>query len=89
MQLYFVILMVKLKLKVGPKGQIVLPKIVRDKLGIKPRSYVIADLREDGLTLQRGLDIEELLDWLKRSRKPIAKLVSKFSLEDEALEILP
>ncbi|RLI40797.1 AbrB/MazE/SpoVT family DNA-binding domain-containing protein, partial [Candidatus Bathyarchaeota archaeon] len=29
------ILMVKLKLKVGPKGQIVLPKIVRDKLGIK------------------------------------------------------
>jgi len=81
--------MVKLKLKVGPKGQIVLPKIVRDKLGIKPRSYVIADLKEDGLTLQRGIDIEEFLDWLKKSRKPVAKLVSKFSLEDETLETLP
>ncbi|MBS7281494.1 MAG: AbrB/MazE/SpoVT family DNA-binding domain-containing protein [Candidatus Freyarchaeota archaeon] len=48
--------MVKLKLRVGPKGQIVLPKIVRDKLSIKPRSYVIADLKEDELTLRRGLD---------------------------------
>ncbi len=81
--------MVKLKLKVGPKGQIVLPKIVRDKLGIKPRSYVIADLKENEITLQRGLDIEEFLDWLKKSRKPVAKLVSKFSLEDEVLEALP
>ncbi len=32
------------RLKVGLKGQIVLPKMVRDKLGIKPRSYVIVDL---------------------------------------------
>ena len=78
--------MVKLRLKVGPKGQIVLPKIVRDKLGIKPRSYVIADLKEDELTLQRGMDIGELLEWLRKSRKPIAKLVSKISLEDEALK---
>ena len=83
------ILMVKLKLKVGPKGQIVLPKIVREKLGIKPRSYVMADLKEDELTLQRGLDIEELLEWLRRSRKPLARLVSRLSIEDEALEALP
>ncbi|MBS7252222.1 MAG: AbrB/MazE/SpoVT family DNA-binding domain-containing protein [Candidatus Freyarchaeota archaeon] len=81
--------MVKLKLRVGPKGQIVLPKIVRDKLSIKPRSYVIADLKEDELTLRRGLDIEELLGWLKSSRKPVASLVSKFSIEDESLEALP
>jgi AbrB family looped-hinge helix DNA binding protein len=81
--------MVKLKLKVGPKGQIVLPKIVRDKLGIKPRSYVIAVLKENELTLQRGTDIDEFLDWLKKSRKPIVRLVSRFSLEDEVIEVLP
>ena len=81
--------MVKLKLKVGPKGQIVLPKIVRDKLGIKPRSYVIAVLKENELTLQRGTDIDEFLDWLKKSRKPIVRLVSRFSLEDEVIEALP
>jgi len=32
------------------------------------------------------LNIEELINWLKKFRKPIAKLVSKFSLEDEAHE---
>ena len=80
--------MVKLRLKVGPKGQIVLPKIVRDKLGIKPRSYVIVDLKEDELTLRGGLDMEEFLEWLKKSRKPVAKLVSKHSIEDEFLETL-
>ncbi len=80
--------MVKLRLRVGPKGQIVLPKMVRDKLSIKPRSYVIADLKEDELTLRGGLDIEELLEWLKKSRKPLAKLVSKYSIEDEFLETL-
>ncbi|MEM2849402.1 MAG: AbrB/MazE/SpoVT family DNA-binding domain-containing protein [Candidatus Bathyarchaeia archaeon] len=79
-------LMVKLKLKVGPKGQIALPKIFRDKLGIKPYSYVIADVKEEEISLQRGLDSEELLNWLRESRKLVAKLVSKISLEDEMLD---
>ena len=80
--------MVKLRLRVGPKGQIVLPKMVRDKLNIKPRSYVLAEFREDSLILQRAPDVEEFLEWLKKSRKPLAK-VSKLSIEDEALEDIP
>ncbi|MEM4245854.1 MAG: AbrB/MazE/SpoVT family DNA-binding domain-containing protein [Candidatus Bathyarchaeia archaeon] len=80
--------MVRIRLRVGPKGQIVLPKIVRDKLGIKPRSTVTADLQEDQVIFQRGLNVEELLNWLEKSRKPIAELVSKVGLEDEALEAL-
>ncbi|MBO3755454.1 MAG: AbrB/MazE/SpoVT family DNA-binding domain-containing protein [Candidatus Brockarchaeota archaeon] len=83
------ILMVRLKLRVGPKGQILLPKIVRDKLGIKPRSTVTVDLQEDQVILQRGLNVEELLNWLEKTRKPIAELVSKIGLEDEALEAFP
>lgn len=83
------ILMVKLRLKVGPKGQIVLPKVVRDKLGVKPRSYVVIDFNEDELIIKRGLDLEELLKWLNKTRKPVARSVSRFSLEDEALEALP
>ncbi|MEM2123034.1 MAG: AbrB/MazE/SpoVT family DNA-binding domain-containing protein [Candidatus Bathyarchaeia archaeon] len=81
--------MVRLKLKVGPKGQVVIPKVIRDKLGIKPRATVTVDLQEDRLILQRGLEVEELLKWLERSRKPIVELVSKIGLEDEALEALP
>ena len=80
--------MVKLKLKVDPKGRIVLPKFIREKIGIKPHSYVIADFKEDGLTLQRELDIDEFIDWLKKSRKLITRFVSKVSLEDEVLENL-
>ena len=81
--------MVKLRLRVGPKGQIVLPKMVRDKLNIKPRSCVLAEFREDSLILQRAPDVEEFLEWLKKSRKPLAKEVSKLSIEDEALEDIP
>lgn len=81
--------MVKLKLRVGPKGQIVLPKIVREKLGIKSHNYVIADFEEDRLVIMRGLNLKELLDWLKSTRKPVARDVSRFGLEDEALETLP
>lgn len=76
-------------MRVGPKGQILLPKIVRDKLGIKPRSTVTVDLQEDQVILQRGLNVEELLNWLEKTRKPIAELVSKIGLEDEALEAFP
>ena len=81
--------MVKLRLKVGPKGQIVLPKIVRDGLGIKLRSNVLADLRENELVIQKGINLEELIEWLKATRKPVADNVSKLGLESETIEALP
>lgn len=60
--------------------------ISRYMFGIKPDSYVISSLKKNELSLQRGLDVEELLNWLRESRKPVAELVSKISLEDEMLE---
>lgn len=48
------ILVVKLRLKVSPKGQIVLPKIVRDGLSIKLRSNVLVNLGENELVIQKG-----------------------------------
>ena len=33
--------------KVGPKGQIVIPKEFRDRLGMKPGSTVVVDIRSD------------------------------------------
>jgi AbrB family looped-hinge helix DNA binding protein len=46
--------MVKLRLKVGPKGQIVIPKILREKYGIKENGYVLVDVREGGLAITRA-----------------------------------
>ena len=41
----------KLKTKVGPKGQIVIPKPIREKLGIAPSDTVLVDLEGDRMTL--------------------------------------
>jgi AbrB family looped-hinge helix DNA binding protein len=74
--------MVKLKVKVGTKGQIVIPKAIRDKLSIEPGKYLLID-EKDGKILIEKLDVGEVINWLRSSRKKIAKDVYKFSLEDE------
>lgn len=42
----------KLKVKVGPKGQIVIPKSIRDVLGIKPNDLVLVDVEGGKATLE-------------------------------------
>lgn len=42
------------RMKIGPKGQIVIPKEIRDKLGIKEFSEVLVDLRDDGVVIRRS-----------------------------------
>jgi AbrB family looped-hinge helix DNA binding protein len=41
--------MLKLRLKVGPKGQIIIPKILREKYGIRENDYVFIEIRDDEL----------------------------------------
>jgi len=81
--------MVSLRLKVGPKGQVVIPKVVREKLRIRPKGYVVVEFEENELKLRGEPDIEDLIAWLKATRRPVAKNVSTLSLEEEVLEALP
>ncbi len=81
--------LVKLKLKVGPKGQIVIPKPLREAYNIREGGSVIIELRDDGILIKKIIKEEELFRWLKERKRKlkanIAKLgeVSKFNLEME------
>jgi AbrB family looped-hinge helix DNA binding protein len=59
----------KLRLKVGPKGQIVIPKILREKYGIKENDYVLVEVKDKELVITRAPSIEETLEWIKLRRK--------------------
>ncbi len=61
--------MVKLRLKVGPKGQIVIPKILRERYGIKENDYVLVEVKDEELVITRAPSIEETLEWIKLRRK--------------------
>ena len=41
------------KTKVGPKGQVVIPKDIRDKIGIKEYSEVIVDIFNDSVIIRK------------------------------------
>ena len=44
-------------MKIGPKGQIVIPKYIRDKLGMKEFSEVLVDLRGNEVVISRSAPI--------------------------------
>ncbi len=41
------------KTTVGPKGQVVIPKEIRDKIGIKEYSEVIVDIMDDSVIIKK------------------------------------
>jgi len=82
-------LVVKLRLKVGPKGQIVIPKILREKYGIRENDYVLVEVREGELAITRAPSVEESLEWIRlrrrrlRARQATLGELSEVDLEDE------
>ena len=74
--------MVKLKVKVGSKGQIVIPKVIREKQGIEPGKFLLID-EENGKIVIEKPDVNGLLSWLRETRKKLAEDVYRVSLEDE------
>lgn len=74
--------MVRVKVKVGEKGQIVIPKMLREMLGIEPKKFVTIEMQEDRAVILRR-STKELVEWLEVNRKPVARDVSRYSLENE------
>ena len=84
-----------LKLRVGRKGYIILPKAIREAVGIDEGDEVIVEIR-DGIILRpakRSVDVEklrkslerhvEILKEISRRREPKPGELSKTYLEEE------
>ena len=52
--------MVELRIKVGPKGQILIPKVFRDRYGLREGDLVVMEPEEDGVLIKGRPSIEEL-----------------------------
>ena len=58
--------MVELRVKVGNKGHILIPKILRDKYGIQKGEQVIIEPTTEGILIKGKPSIEEIMDRLKK-----------------------
>ena len=69
----------KIPRRIGPKGQIVIPKIVRDFVGIKPGDTVLIEVREGEIVITPGADPREFVESFCSVVKE--KLAEKIDLE--------
>jgi AbrB family looped-hinge helix DNA binding protein len=59
-----------LKRKLGPKGQIVIPKDIRDMLNIKPGSEIIFEIHENKITIRSAKNGKDFLkNFIKTPKK--------------------
>ena len=55
-------------MKVGPKGQVVIPKVFRKAFGIFPGSKVVFELRKDGILIGKpNVKIEKIAEEIAKS----------------------
>ena len=68
-----------IKIKVGPEGQIVIPKVVREFLGIKAGDEIVMEIRGKELLIKSKVDPEKFVDDFCSTTK--RKLTEKVDLK--------
>lgn len=69
--------MVTLKMKVGPKGQVVIPKALRVEKKIFPGDEVLLDSSEEGILIEKPMrDVVSDFERISKSGKSISKVES-------------
>lgn len=68
----------KVRGRVGPKGQVVIPKELRDEFKIAPGDEVMFDANENMILIYPRIDpkkfVEEYISLVKKKEKPPAKI---------------
>lgn len=81
--------MLRLKSKIGPKGQAVIPKEIREMMGIRPGSEVVFEVRGDEVVvkpLQNRSSVDELTRLVPLKLKLRNEVDLKQIILSEALE---
>lgn len=82
--------MIKLESKVGPKGQVVIPKVFRDSLKIKSGQKVTFRMADDKLILEPPrIDAVGILRRIAAGGKPIHEIPPHEAYEEELEERAP
>jgi AbrB family looped-hinge helix DNA binding protein len=75
-----------IKRKVGPKGQVVIPKDVRELLNIKPGSEVLIEIRNDEIVIRSNLSGQEFLKKFTETPKKLSKKIDFKQINDKQYE---
>ena len=75
-----------IKRKVGPKGQVVIPKDVRELLNIKPGSEVLIEVRNDEIIIRSNLNGQEFLKKFIETPKKLSKKIDFKKVYDKQYE---
>ena len=73
--------------KLGPKGQLVIPKVVREFLGIKPGDAVVIEVRGKEVLIKPGVDPETFVeDFCSLTETKLKKKLDLEKLLEEEVE---
>jgi len=79
--------MVRLRMKLGPKGQVVIPQIFRKSYGLVPGGDVIIEDTEKGVLIERPIEdpIKKMREMAAKGRQ-LSKIESNKDWEEELEE---
>jgi len=71
----------------GLKGRIVIPKIVRESLGIKPGDDVVMEVKEKELLIKRGVSPEKFVnDFCAVAKRKLTRKIDLERILEEEVE---
>lgn len=77
----------EIRRKVGQKGQIVIPKIVRESLGIRPGDEILMEIREKEALIRASMNVEEFVEnFCSVKGKKLTKKVDLEKILDQEVE---
>lgn len=79
--------MVRLKMRLGPKGQVVIPQIFRKSYGLMPGSEVVIEDSENGVLIEKPTeDSIKLMRQIAAKGKQLTRIDSDKDWEEEMEE---